>query len=114
MSRLKEKLRDKEYRKAHVGSLTRHWLAFQVRRLREQRGWSQSELAARAGMQQSTIARLENPNYHGLSLSTMLRLADAFDVAFLAQFVSFDELTERRADLSPEAMHVSPYKAPAP
>lgn len=51
-------------------------LADEVLRLRLQRGWSQSELARRAGTQQSNISRIEaglgNP-----TLKFIQRLADA-------------------------------------
>ena len=109
MGRLRDKLRNKEYRDAHVESMTRNWFSYQIRLLREDRGWSQKYLAEKMGIHQSTIARWEHPNYEGTSLQSLLRLAAAFDVAFIAQFVSFDELLERRKDLSPDAMRVPSY-----
>ena len=106
---LRNRLENKEYRNAFVESHTRTWFSYQIRRLREDRGWTQADLAERVGMHQSTIARLEHPDYKGTSLRTLLKLSSAFDVAFLAQFVSFDDLLEKRKDVSPDAMHVRSF-----
>lgn len=106
---LRDRLESKEYRNAYVESQTWTWLSYQIRRLREDRGWTQADLAERVEMHQSTIARLEHPDYEGTSLRTLLKLSAAFDVAFLAQFVSFDDLSEKRKDVSPGAMHVKSF-----
>lgn len=54
-----------------------------VKRLRQIRGWTQRELAERAGVHREEIARLEgNPkNFpHGPTLFAIERLADALEV----------------------------------
>jgi ribosome-binding protein aMBF1 (putative translation factor) len=45
-----------------------------IRNLREAEGISQQELAARIHTSQSTIARLEDPDYGGHSLSMLARV----------------------------------------
>lgn len=51
---------------------------YQIARLRIQRGMTQAELAAIAGTQQPSIARLENGS-GSLSLAFLERIADALD-----------------------------------
>ncbi len=108
--RLIDDLHDKAFRDAYVESHVRSGLAFQIRALREARNLSQHELGTLAGgKSQSAIARLENPDYGKFSLTTLLELASAFDIALLIRFVSFSNLLEAISDLSPDALAVASY-----
>src|SRR5262249_31523322 len=65
------------------------WIAQQIRALREQRGWTQATLAGKAQMKQSRISTLEDPNYSSWSVTTLKRLARAFDVALAVEFRAY-------------------------
>jgi len=96
-------LEDREYRRefaADVGT----GLAFQVRLLREARGWTQEELAHQMGKRQETICQWENPNYGRYTLKTLNELAAAFDVALLVRFAPFSELVDWSISLTPERL----------
>jgi transcriptional regulator with XRE-family HTH domain len=82
-----QRLKDQEYRYL-VNSVFNYWrLRTQIKALREQRGWTQAELARRAHMWQSEIARLENIYMpYDVRTSTLLRLAHAFDVCLIIRF----------------------------
>jgi len=67
-------------------------LAFQVRALRKDRGWSQAELAERAGIGLLTVQQAENPEYLGTRIRTLAKIAAAFDVALIVRFASWSEL----------------------
>ena len=45
--------------------------------LRQKRGWSQSKLAAEAGVKQPYIAKLESGNFKNIELRTLVRVATA-------------------------------------
>ena len=102
---LLESLRDPEYRKA-FGEDVGTGLAFQIRHLRDRRGWSQEELAHRTGptTHQETIAQWEDPDYGRYTLKSLKQLAAAFDVALVVRFAPFNELIEWTANLSPEKL----------
>lgn len=51
-----------------------------VRELREARGWSQRELAARAGVRQATVNAIERHTTSGIEFSVLEGLADALGV----------------------------------
>jgi transcriptional regulator with XRE-family HTH domain len=108
-SSVREDLADKEFRHAYAARHITTGIAYQIRALREQRGWSQAELGRQAGKPQSVISRLESPDYGKLSVQTLLELAAAFDVALMVRFVSFSDLLERTRDLSPEALAVPSF-----
>ncbi len=55
-------------------------LAFRVAELRKARGWTQEELAERAGVGRVTIARIESGKNRRVDLDVLERLAAAFDV----------------------------------
>jgi len=93
-------LRDKDFRDHFTVDQIFEFLALQVRQLREKREWTQAELGAKAGMQQVQVCRLENPDYTGSKISTLGRLAKAFDVALIVRFAPFSELTDWLGSLS--------------
>jgi transcriptional regulator with XRE-family HTH domain len=54
-------------------------LAERVRDLREERGWTQAQLAARAGLDRKTVNRLENATYSPAA-DRLFVVADALGV----------------------------------
>ena len=96
-----ESLRDNDYRSAFTDEHVGTGLAFQIRLLREDNGWTQEELAQRASKAQETISQWENPNYGRYSLNTLKELAKAFDVGLLVRFVAFSELVDWTVDVTP-------------
>jgi transcriptional regulator with XRE-family HTH domain len=107
--RLFEKLKSKPYRQAYVAEHVRTGIAYQIRSLRAQRGWSQKRLAEEMGKPQSVVSRLEDPDYGKLSVQTILEWAAVFDVALLVQYISFPEFLRRTQDVSPEALRVDSF-----
>jgi transcriptional regulator with XRE-family HTH domain len=89
MSKLRKDFEDKEYRHAYADEFLNAWIATQIKVLREQRGWSQEELAENAEMLQPRISALENVNYSSWSVKTLRRLAEAFDLTLRISFESF-------------------------
>ena len=69
------------YRKAFGRTLHQIDLALLVREMREDAGLTQTELAKKVRTTQSVIARLEDAEYTGHSLSMLERVATACGVA---------------------------------
>jgi transcriptional regulator with XRE-family HTH domain len=103
------KLVDKEYRDIFVDEQINTGLAFQIRGLREQRGWSQSDLGKRAGMAQSRISVIEDANYSRFSLTTLKRLASAFDVGLTVCFESYSDLVEHFVELDSTVLNMPSF-----
>lgn len=103
-------LSDKEYRDLFVIEEINTGIPFQIRAMRQARGWSQKELAAHAGMTQEGISRLENPDYGKLTLTTLKRLASAFDVGLAVRFVPFSHLVDWAINFSPDDLAVPDYE----
>jgi transcriptional regulator with XRE-family HTH domain len=96
-------LEDEEYRhefSSDVGT----GLSFQIRALREKKGWTQEELAARTGKKQETISQWENPDYGSYTLNSLKSLASAFDVALIVKYAPFSELVDWTVNLSPSRL----------
>lgn len=104
-------LANREYRHAFVAEHIATSLAFQIRALRESRGWTQEGLAQLTGKAQGAISQLEVPNYGRYSLSTLKRLAAAFDVALTVRFTPFSELVDWIANLSPRQLAPKSFDA---
>lgn len=104
---------DPEYRRAFVDEEISTGLAFQIRAMREGRGWSQQELGSRAEaggpIAQETICKFENPDYGRYSLTSLKRLAAAFDVALMVRFVPFSRLVDLTAWPSPGDLNVPSF-----
>src|SRR5205085_1189057 len=69
------------YRKTFARTLHQIDLALLVREMREDAGLTQAELAKKVGTTQSVIARLEDAEYTGHSLTMLERIATACGVA---------------------------------
>ena len=87
-----KRMRNKAYREAAVAAHVSNTIAAQIATMRESRGWTQTMLANKAGMRQSRISVLEDPNFENVEVATLRRLASAFDVALTVRFVPFSEL----------------------
>ncbi len=108
-SDLGKRLEDKEYRDAFVASEINMGLPFQIRCLREGRGWTQSELAERASMKQPRISAIESPGSASLNLETLRRLASAFDCALIVRFAPFSELMRWSEEFGPDTFQVRSF-----
>lgn len=97
-------LKSKKFRDSYCYELIRTGTSFQMRSLREERGWTQADLAQATGKPRSVITRLESPKYGKLSLASLLEIASGFDVALMVKFVPFSRLVREYEDLSPEAL----------
>jgi DNA-binding XRE family transcriptional regulator len=70
-------LRSTKFRKGYEEEMARLRLVRQIREIRMAKKMSQRTFAAKIGMPQSVIARLETGR-HNISLSTLLQIATAF------------------------------------
>ncbi len=89
-------------------------VAFQIRSLRGD--LTQEQMTEKVGMNQNAISRLENPYYGKATITTLKRIATAFDVGLIVQFVPFSELVNRASGtpyvehgLRPEIMNVPSF-----
>ena len=101
--------RDKEYRHAYAAAAVEQGIAYQVRVNREARSLTQSDLARLIGTKQSSISRMEDPEYGSHSLPTLLKVAEAFDCAVLVKLVPFSVLAAESKRLSVSDLYVASY-----
>jgi transcriptional regulator with XRE-family HTH domain len=101
---LADELKDPEARRDYADEFLSSYIALQIKTLRQQRGWSQAELARRAGMKQSRISAMEQADYSSWSIRTLQRLAAAFDLAFTAGFESFGRMLDDMTSISRGAL----------
>jgi transcriptional regulator with XRE-family HTH domain len=100
---------DKEYRHAYADENLNATIATQIKVLREQRDWKQEDLAEEAGMKQPMISRYENVNYSSWSISTLKKLAAAYDVYLDVRFRSFQTLVEIADEFGRNTLEVPPF-----
>jgi transcriptional regulator with XRE-family HTH domain len=99
-------LANKAYRDAFVGAEISTTLPFQIRSIREKRGWTQGQLAQRSHHAQPTISKMERAGYDQFTLTTLKRLASAFDCGLLVRFVPFSQLVDWSSSMLSEQMDV--------
>ena len=87
-------LSNKESRDAFVDAEISTTVPFQIREMRKARDWTQEELANRIGSDQPMISKFEDPDYATFAITSLKRLASAFDVALAVRFVPFSELVD--------------------
>ena len=84
--------RSREARAQFVSSQIDKGVAYQIRALRDRQDLSQERLSEIVGMNQNAISRLESSGYGRPTISTLKRLAAAFDVGLIVRFVPFSHL----------------------
>lgn len=84
---LKEKLKNKEFKKAFDEEGVYAEVAIQIARLRVQKRLSQKRLAHLLHTSQQTISRLEDPGNSSYSLRTLIKLARILGKKLKVQFV---------------------------
>lgn len=62
-------------------------VAFQIRRLRESKGWSQKDLATKVGCSQQAISAVEQAGYKSHSLPLLRRIAQVLDAQVVVALV---------------------------
>ena len=92
LTKLVERFRTPGYRHAYAESFLDSFIATQIKALREQRQLSQTVLAEMASMRQSQISKLEDVNNNSWKISTLAKVARAFDLALVVRFESFGNL----------------------
>jgi len=83
--RLGKDLKDPDFREAFEGFYLEALIAEKVQELREKRHWTQKQLAARAGMKQHAVSRIEKGEI-SLTLRTVQRVAKALGCAVEVDF----------------------------
>lgn len=97
-------------KEAYVEAELVNGLAHQIRILREQRGWTQKELAKRVNTSQNTISRLEDPSYGRYTFRTLLGLSKAFGVALFVRYLPFSKFMEATWDTGHERFEAASYE----
>jgi transcriptional regulator with XRE-family HTH domain len=108
-AKLWEKMANKDYRDAYVAAHISNTVASQISMLREREGWSQTQLAKKAGMSQSRISALEDPNYENYEIATLKRVASAFDVGLTVRFTPYSDLVTWVTELSSNKLLVANF-----
>lgn len=110
-----ERLKNKAYRDAYVGSHIDQGLAYQIKALRDQRNWTQEKLAKELGLKsQSAVVRYEDPSYGKLSLSKIKQLGSVFDVAVLIKFVPYSRFLSEIENTSAKALYAKNFESELP
>lgn len=103
------RLESKRARDAYVAAELINGIASQIRILRQQRGWSQLQLAEKLGTTQGVVSRLEDPSYGRFSIKTLLALGSIFDVSILARFLPFSQAVPVTWDTRREALEADAF-----
>lgn len=107
LANLAAELGDKEVRHSYVSTLTRQFLARQIRAFRNAR--PQKEFGEVIGQKQSAVSRLEDPNYGRETLQTLFEIGERLDVAVFVRFVDFTSFVRLTEDMSDTAARPQPY-----
>jgi transcriptional regulator with XRE-family HTH domain len=99
-----QKVKDKKYRSRFIAGQIKTGIPFQLRALRSARKLTQKGLGEAAQIPQTVISRIENGSGGNLSVKTLLKLAEAFDVALVIRFEPIDKLIDWADSLSPEVL----------
>ncbi len=87
-SRLREDLKDPEFKAHYQEERQALKLAMKIAKLRERKGLSQQQLAKLMGTSQQAISRIESGEYEGFTLKTLEKIAEATGTKVKIEFVA--------------------------
>lgn len=90
--KIAEKLKTRSYFHKFFIARAGDEIAERIRYLRKFRKLNQAEFAARAGMKQSAVSRIEQAEYAGWNFKTLARVAEALDVRLQIIFTPMEEV----------------------
>jgi len=85
--RLKEDMKNPEFRKAFEEEEVFVSLAIQIAEIRQKKKLTQKQLARKLRTTQQNVSRLEDIQNRSYSLETLVKIADAFDKRLKIKFV---------------------------
>lgn len=85
--RLKEELKNPEFRKAFEEEEIYVNLAIQIAMIREEKGVTQKDMARLLHTSQQMVSRIEDPHNESFSLKTLIKIARAFNKKLSVRFV---------------------------
>jgi len=110
MSKLQTKLIDQfadaEYAQAYMDAHVNTKIAAQIYWTRRERGWTQQELAEKAGMAQERVSKIESGDFSSLNMTTLRKFAQALDVCVRVEFQPFSNGIYDVCRMHPSAMAV--------
>ena len=109
MEKTFHRLRNKRSRAAYVEAELINGISNQIRVLRQQRGWTQSDLAEKLGTSQGVVSRLEDPSYGRYSFKTLLNLGSIFDIALFVRFLPFSQAVPATWDTRREKLEAESF-----
>jgi transcriptional regulator with XRE-family HTH domain len=102
-------LDDQSYSAAFVEAEIATTIPFQIRAMRREREWTQTDLANATEQHQKTISDFENPDIGPGSIKSLLKIAAAFDVGLIVRFAPFSELVDWSVSMT-SASHFVPSR----
>jgi DNA-binding XRE family transcriptional regulator len=87
-SRLREDIKDPEFKVHYQEERQALKLAMKIAELREKKGLSQQQLAKLMGTSQQAISRIESGEYEGFTLKTLEKIAEATGMRVKIEFVA--------------------------
>ena len=109
-SKLLQKLKDQEYRAEFLDVTVRGGIAYQMQALRRQHCSSQHDFATRVGKKQTQISRLESTEYGGVTVQTLIDIANSLGIGLIVRFVDLREMIDRTEDMADAALRVVPIE----
>jgi DNA-binding XRE family transcriptional regulator len=87
-SRLREDLKDPEFKAHYQEERQALKLAMKIAKLREKKGLSQQQMAKLMGTSQQAVSRIESGEYEGFTLKTLEKIAEATGTKVKIEFVA--------------------------
>ena len=88
-SRLLSDFEDADIAHAYMDAHVNYKLAAQIFQTRQARGWTQEDLSDRSGVAQARISKIEAGDFDSLTMATLRKFAQAFDVTVRMELQPF-------------------------